>query len=194
MKKAATLLLALTLLLTAPPALPAQPSPQETAANEAVYRQANRIALRQKLVDARAAQDRRAPDKAAKLYDDAWDLVGRIGSGVDAEREQTITGLAAVRLELARAAQQKGDYKEARTQVDDVLRVEPTNAAAIGFKSGNEKLLAEQRGTIPSEAVRSQVPGFIEEQVKASTLVHDGKLLYEMNKLEEADVKLKLAL
>ncbi|HEY5480215.1 MAG TPA: hypothetical protein VIL39_01920, partial [Verrucomicrobiae bacterium] len=194
MKKAATLLLALTLLLSATLALSAQSSPQETAANEAVYRQANRIALRQKLVDARAAQDRRAPDKAAKLYDDAWDLVGRIGSGVDAEREQTITGLAAVRLELARAAQQKGDYKEARTQVDDVLRVEPTNAAAIGFKSGNEKLLAEQRGTIPSEAVRSQVPGFIEEQVKASTLVHDAKLLYEMNKLEEADVKLKLAL
>jgi general secretion pathway protein D len=194
MKKAATLLLALTLLLTATPALSAQSSPQETAANEAVYRQANRIALRQKLVDARAAQDRRAPDKAAKLYDDAWDLVGRIGSGVDAEREQTITGLAAARLELARAAQQKGDYKEARTQVEDVLRVEPTNAAAIGFKSGNEKLLAEQRGTIPSEAVRSQVPGFIEEQVKASTLVHDAKLLYEMNKLEEADVKLKLAL
>ena len=194
MKKAATLLLALTLLLTATPALSAQSSPQETAANEALYRQANHIELRQKLVDARAAQDRRAPDKAAKLYDDAWDLVGRIGSGVDAEREQTITGLAAVRLELARAAQQKGDYKEARTQVDDVLRVEPTNAAAIGFKSGNEKLLAEQRGTIPSEAVRSQVPGFIEEQVKASTLVHDAKLLYEMNKLEEADVKLKLAL
>ena len=115
----------------------------------------------------------------------------KIGSGVDAEREQTIAGLATVRLELARAAQRHGDYKEARTQVDDVLRVDPTNAAAIEFKSGNEKLLAEQRGTIPSEEVRSQVPAIIEEKVKASTLVQDGKLLYEMGKLDEADAKLK---
>ena len=118
----------------------------------------------------------------------------RIGSGVDAERDQTIAGLTAVRMELARAAQAHSDYKEARTQVDDVLRVDPTSAVAIEFKSSNEKLLAEQRGKIPSEEVRSQVPAIIEEKVKASTLVHDGKLLYEMGKLDEADAKLKMAL
>ena len=194
MMKAATLSLALTLLLAAAPAADAQTPPQEAAVNEAVYRQANRITLRQKLADARAAQDRRALSSAAKLYDDAWELVQKIGSGVEAERDQTIAGLAAVRLELARAAQRPGDYKEARTQVDDVLRVDPTNAAAIEFKSGNEKLLAEQRGTIPSEEVQSQVPAIIEEKVKASTLVHDGKLLFEMDKLDEAEAKLKMAL
>ncbi len=147
MMKAATLSLALTLLLAAAPASDAQTPPQEAAVNEAVYRQANRITLRQKLADARAAQERRALPTAAKLYDDAWELVQKIGSGVEAERDQTVAGLAAVRLELARAAQRQGDYQEARTQVDDVLRVDPTNAAAIEFKSGNEKLLAEQRGT-----------------------------------------------
>src|ERR1039458_8184817 len=194
MMKAATLPLALSLLLTAAPASKAQTPPQETAVNEAVYRQANRITLRQKLADARAAQDRGALPTAAKLYDDSWDLVQKIGAGVDAEREQTVAGLATVRLELARAAQRHGDYKEARTQVDDVLRVDPTNAAAIEFKAGNEKLLADQRGKIPSEAVTSQVPAIIEEKVKASTLVHDGKLLFEMDKLDEAESKLKMAL
>ena len=104
MMKAATLLLALTLLLTATSAFAAQPPPQEAAVNEAVYRQANQIALRQKLVDARAAQDRHAPATAAKLYDDAWDLVQNIGSGVDAEREQAVTGLAAARAGNQRAA------------------------------------------------------------------------------------------
>jgi type II secretory pathway component GspD/PulD (secretin)/tetratricopeptide (TPR) repeat protein len=181
-------------MLTAVPASKAQTPPQETAVNEAVYRQANRITLRQKLADAQAAQERRALPTAAKLYDEAWELVQSIGSGVDAERDQAIAGLAAVRLELARAAQRKGDYREARTQVDDVLRVDPANAAAVEFKAGNEKLLAEQRGAIPSEEVRSQVPAILEEKAKASTLVHDGKLLYEMNKLNEADAKLKLAL
>jgi type II secretory pathway component GspD/PulD (secretin)/tetratricopeptide (TPR) repeat protein len=194
MMKAVTLPLALTLLLAAIPASDAQTQPQDAAINEAVYRQAYRISLRQKLADARAAQDRHALPTAAKLYDDAWELVQKIGSGVDAERDQTVVGLAAVRLELARAAQRHGDYKEARTQVDDVLRVDPTNAAAIEFKSANEKLLAEQRGKIPSEEVRSQVPAIIEEKVKASTLVHDGKLLFEMGKLDEAESKLKMAL
>ena len=178
MMKAATLPLVLTFLFAAASASNAQTQPQETAVNEAIYRQANRITLRQKLADARAAQERNALPSAAKLYDDAWELVQKIGSGVDAERDQTVAGLAAVRLELARAAQRRGDYKEARTQVDDVLRVDPTNAAAIEFKGGNEKLLAEQRGTIPSEEVTSQVPAIMEEKIKASTLVHDGKLLF----------------
>jgi tRNA A-37 threonylcarbamoyl transferase component Bud32/tetratricopeptide (TPR) repeat protein len=176
------------------PTVSAQTSPEEAAVNEAVYRQANRITLGQRLAEARAAQERRAFASSAKLYDDAWGLVLRIGPGVDAERDQTITGLTAVRMELARAAQSHGDYKEARTQVDDVLRVDPTSAMAIEFKNGNEKLLAEQRGRIPSEEVRSQVPAIMEERVKASTLVQDGKLLFEMDKLDEADAKLKMAL
>src|ERR1035441_2279519 len=194
MIRAATLSLALILLLTAVPPTSAQTSPEEAAVNEAVYRQANRITLRQKLADARAAQDRHALASAAKMYDDAWELVLKIGSGVDAERDQSIAGLTAVRMELARAAQGHGDYKEARTQVDDVLRVDPTSAVAIEFKNSNEKLLAEQHGTIPSEEVRAQVPAIMEEKAKASTLVHDGKLLYEMDKLNEAEAKLKMAL
>ncbi len=177
MMKAATFPIALVILLGAAPVRSAEPPPTQTAVDEAVYRQANRILLRQKLVDARAAQERRALATAAKLYDEAWDLVQQIGSGVDAEREQTVAGLATVRLELAREAQRHGDYSEARKQVADVLRVDPTNAAAIEFNRGNEKLLAEQRGTIPSPEVTAQVPSIIEERVKASTLVHDGKLL-----------------
>ena len=171
-----------------------QTQPQDAAVNEAVYRQANRISLRQKLAEARAAEDRYALASAAKLYDDAWGYAQKIGSGVDTERDQTIAGLAAVRLELARAAQHRGDYKEAQTQVDDVLRVDPTNAAAVEFESANEKLLAEQRGKIPSEEVQSQVPAATEDRIRASTLVRDGKLLYEMGNLDEAEAKLKLAL
>ncbi|HRY57922.1 MAG TPA: hypothetical protein P5097_04480 [Candidatus Paceibacterota bacterium] len=194
MIKAASLPLALILLAAAAPGAFAQLAPQDAAVNEAVYRQAHRITLRQKLAEAQAAQERRALASAAKLYDDSWELVQKIGTGVEAEREQTVAGLAAVRLELARAAQRRGDYREARTQVDDVLRVDPTHAAAVEFKRGNEKLLAGQRGTIPSEEVRSQVPAVAEEKITASTLVHDGKLLYEMGKLDESEAKLKQAL
>jgi Mg-chelatase subunit ChlD/capsular polysaccharide biosynthesis protein len=71
------------------------------AVNEAVYRQANHITLREKLADARAAQDHGASATAAKLYDEALNLEQKIGSGVDAEREQTVAGLAAVRPDMA---------------------------------------------------------------------------------------------
>jgi general secretion pathway protein D len=194
MTKAATLPLALVCLLSAAPALIAQTPPEQTAVDEAVYRQANQIVLRQRLAEAKAAQDRQALPTAAKLYDSAWELVQKIGSGVEPEREQTVAGLSKVRLELARSAQSHGNYLEARTQVNDLLRVDPTNAAAIEFRSNNEKAIAEQRGTTPSPEVEGQVPAIIEERVKASTLVHDGKLLYEMNKFDEAEVKLRQAL
>jgi type II secretory pathway component GspD/PulD (secretin)/tetratricopeptide (TPR) repeat protein len=181
------------LLAAAPAAWPQAPA-EETAINEAVYRQANRVMLRTKLADARAAQDRHAPGAAAKLYDEAWELVQKIGSGVEAERDQTIAGLAAVRMELARAAQRHEDLKEAEAQVKDVLRVDPANAAAIELKRGNDKLMAEQRGTVPDAETRAQAPAALEDKTRAETLVRDGKLLYELGKMNEAEAKLKLAL
>src|SRR5215831_7371667 len=103
--KAANLLLGLTLLLAPATVSRAQAPAQETAVNEAVMRQANRVALRQKLADASAAQQRRDLANAAKLYDDSWSLVQSIGvANVEAEAAQARAGLAAVRLELARAA------------------------------------------------------------------------------------------
>ena len=196
MTKAVILPLGLMLLLAAAPVsrAQAQATAEETAVNEAIYRQANRVILIQKLAEARSAQSRNAPASAAKLYDEAWDLAQKIGSGVDAEREQTVAGLAAVRLDLARAAQGQNQLEEADIQIKDVLRVDPANAAALDFKRGNEQLMAQQRGTIPSPEVKAQVPAAAEENIRARTLVQDGKLLYELGKMEEAEAKLHLAL
>src|SRR5512134_3523181 len=100
MMKAATLPLALSLFLGTASFGHAQAPAQETAVNEAVVRQANRIALRQKLADALNAQARHDLAVAAKLYDDSWELVQKIGyANVQAEADQARAGLAAVRLE-----------------------------------------------------------------------------------------------
>ena len=117
MTKAVTLYLGLTILLAMASASwsQAQTAAEETAVNEAVYRQANRVILLQKLAEARAAQARHALPAAAKLYDECWDLVQKIGTGVEAERDQTIAGLTAVRLELAHAAQSHNQLEEARS-------------------------------------------------------------------------------
>lgn len=194
MTKAAFLTLASSLLLATAPTAWSQAPANETAVNEAVYRQANLILLHQKLTEAKAAQDRHALPAAAKLYDEAWGLVQTVGTGVDAERAQTIAGLADVRLDLAHQAQRHNDLVGANDQVKDILRVDPSNAAALDFKKANDKLLAQQQGKIVDAETQAQVPGIIQEKINAGTLTQDGRLLFELGKYDEAEVKLKQAL
>ena len=69
MIKAVALLLGLTFVLATPPVSWSQPAPAgEAAVNEAIYRQMNVVLLRQKLQDAREAQNRHQLDAAFKLY------------------------------------------------------------------------------------------------------------------------------
>jgi type II secretory pathway component GspD/PulD (secretin)/tetratricopeptide (TPR) repeat protein len=193
MIKPATLSLGLCILLGSAGGASAQTNPQDTAVSQAVYRQASTITLRQKLLDARTAWQRRDLAAAAKLYDDSWELIQRIGAGVEAEAEEVRTGLAAVRLELAQMAQARGDLREARMHIQDVLRVDPSNARALQMQALNEKRLVEMRGKIPSDDAQHAVPGLIEERTKAATLVQDAKIFYEAGKLDEAETRLMQA-
>jgi len=191
MTKAVSLSLGLILLLAATAPGLAQTSPADTAVNEAVLRQANTIILRQKLQDAKNTALRGDLPGAAKLYEDAYTLVEQIGSGIDAEKTQTISGLASTRLALARRAQSAGDLHEAATQVGRVLKVDPQNSAALAFKKDNDKLIASMRGKKPDDATAQQAQYIANDKTQAETLVRDGKLLYEMGKFDEAEVKLK---
>jgi tetratricopeptide (TPR) repeat protein len=194
MTKAAPLSLGFILLLAAAAMLPAQTSPTDAAVNEAVLRQANTIILRQKLLEAKNTAARGNLPGAAKLYEDANTLVEQIGSGIPEEKAQTISGLASTRLALARQAQSQGDLHDADTQVSRVLKVDPQNAAALAFKKNNDRALASMRGKMPDDATLQQKPYIANDKTDAGTLVRDGKLLYEMGKFDEAEVKLKEAI
>ena len=194
MMKAVTLPLGLTLLMASLTLSYGQVPPQESAVNEAVMRQANRIALRQRLADARAAEDRHDLANAAKLYDDAWTLVLSIGiNNVEAEAQTARAGLATVRLELARAAQRRGDAREAETQIKDVLRVDPSNPQAIDIKHLNDKLMLEQQGHVPDIETQARVPAILKEKIDVNTRVQDARVLFEMGKMKEAKAILKEA-
>lgn len=194
MTKAVSLSLGFICLLAAAVSLSAQTNPVDMAVNEAVLRQANTIVLRQKLQEAKNTVQRGDLPGAAKLYEDAYALVEQIGSGIDAERTQTISGLASTRLELARQAQDQGNLREAATQVDRVLKVDPQNPDALVFKRKNDRLLESMRGQMADEETTQQVPYIKKDRTDAGTLVQDGKLLYEMGKFDEAEVKLKQAM
>lgn len=194
MTKVALLFLGLTALIALPVEASARENPTAIAVNEAVLRQANTIVLRQTLAKAEDASQRGDIAGAAKLYQDACDLVQRIGSGVDAEAAQAVNGLANTRLALARDYQNRGDLRNAQAQVLQVLKVDSKNPAALAFKKHNDELLAQMKGRMPSQEVLDKVPQVVAQKTDAATLVQDGKLLYEMGKLHDADIKLQQAL
>jgi tetratricopeptide (TPR) repeat protein len=190
MTKAAFISLGLAALVVFPAAVFAQDTPAAAAVNEAVMRQANTIVLRQKLSDARAVEQRGDLANAAKLYQESVALAEEIGSGIDAETQQAVAGLVATRLTLAREAQSGGDLREANAQVVQALKADPKNNAAIAFKDRNDQMLVAMKGRLPDEATMQAVPVVEAQKTAAGTLLHDGILLYEMGKYNEAEIKL----
>ena len=191
--KAALLPIGLILLLATAPAALAQ-APEQAAVNEAVIRQADQIALRQKLDEARAAQERHDLGTAAKLYHDGWTLVQRIGpDNIPQETAKTRAGLADVRLELGWAALRRADHEGADVNLRDVLRVDPGSAEALELKRANDKLAAAQAGNVPDKETKAMRPAILKEKQDAGAKVRDGQLLLQMGKVEEAEKKLKEA-
>jgi type II secretory pathway component GspD/PulD (secretin)/tetratricopeptide (TPR) repeat protein len=200
MTKAANHSFRLMLLLAASPLLPGASTTAlgqadvDLAVQQALHRQADRVTLREKLNEASAASQRHELPTAAKLYDDAWKLVEGIGSGVEAEKARTLAGLSSARLELARAAQSRGDLREADTQIKDLLRVAPKNSAAQAFKRENDKQLVAKRRLMPEVAVQEQLPAIAKDKDAAFALVQSARVLFQAGKLDEADVKIREAL
>jgi len=193
MTKAALLIFGVAALVALPATVPAQESSTAIAVNEAILRQANTIVLRQKLAEARTKEQRGDTAAAAKLYQESCELAQKIGSGIDNEAAQAVNGLTTTRLAIARADQARGDYREADVQVKQVLKMSPKNPAALAFKKQNDQMLAKMKGRIPSAETVEQAKQVGAQKVEAGTLVQDGKLLYEMGKLDEAEIKLKEA-
>lgn len=185
----------LAMLLAATNATLAQTTPTDTAVDQAVYRTANLILLRQKLQDARAAALRNDLPAAATLYDNAVELANQIGpSNAQAESAAAVQGSSAVRLRLADAARKRGDWREVETQLNRVLKEDPRNPVALQMKAENDKTLNELAGLIPSKDALQQAAVAKTNNVDSNTLVQDAAVLMEAGKLDEADAKLKEAL
>ena len=188
-------LLAGAVVLTGPlPARAAQPDAAALAAEEAVRRQELTILLRKTLQEAAAVRARGDLANAVRLYEECWNLVQRIGdASIEAERKQTIAGFTEVYLTQARGSFARADYEEANRQLARVLRVDPRNDEAQKLKVKVDQALEEQKGRVPSKEIVAMLPEAAQTRTDAATLVQDGKLLYEMGKLDEAEAKLRKA-
>ena len=186
--------LSLCFLLLCAASSQAQTSPTDTAISEAVLRQANVIVLHQTLVEAKHTAARGDLAGAAKKYQECFDLTQLIGAGVKTETAQAVAGLASTRLALARQDQNRGEYHNADVEVGQVLKADPRNSAALAFKKDNDHRMQLMAGKMPDASTVEQIPVVAKAKENSGTMVQDGKLFYEMGKLDEADAKLKEAL
>ncbi|MCZ7634991.1 MAG: hypothetical protein M5U12_02340 [Verrucomicrobia bacterium] len=185
---------AAAVLLVAVPSVQAQASAAQIAAEEAVRRQDMTISLRKTLQDAQAARTKGDLALAARLYEEAWLLVQRIGdASIEKERQATVTGFSETYLILARRSYASADYEEASRQVARILRINPRNPDAQALKVKVDAALKELEGMRPSKEIVALLPEAEKQKTDAGTLVQDGKLLYEMGKLDQAEAKLREA-
>jgi len=182
------------MLMVAGTAILAQPAATQSAVDESVYRTANLIRLRQKLTEAKAAEARQELPVAATLYDNAVELANKIGAGnAQTESAEAVAGLAQVRVTLAQQATERGDWREAETQLERVLKVDPKNPSALLLKAKTDKVIAENQGLWPSKEALAQVKVARTNDVESNTLVHDAAIFLEAGQLDAADAKLKEA-
>jgi type II secretory pathway component GspD/PulD (secretin)/tetratricopeptide (TPR) repeat protein len=195
-KAAPNLLCLFVIIAFAPQALVAQTGqrdPVTTAAEEGVRREADAHKLRQTLVLAQSAWQQNDLPASAKLYEDCYVLVQKIGPAVEVEGKQVTYGLTTVLLSLAIDDQKQKQYKVAQERLDRILVIDPHNQAALDCRRNNRQLLDAQAGTIPSPEVTELIPAFRTNEIRIATMVQDGKLFYEAGKLDEAEAKLMRA-
>ena len=136
----------------------AQVTPAQDAVTESLRREAAKIELRQKLVDAQAAQKRGDINAAARLYSESLLLTKRIGTGVESEYQQVLTGLVQTQLTLAEHAQRRGEFDQADLHANVVLKEDPKNPTALVFKAENARIRATMSGLMPSQDTIARLP------------------------------------
>ena len=166
---------------------------QTLVQEEAVRRKEATIVLQMKIDQALARQSDGDLLEASLAYEDAvrqLELIGDIPQ-VAEQRLLVLAGMAEVRLKMAELYQRQGGWGlyEADREVVRVLKLDPQNEQAQQFKAGNDRLIAENRGKIPSREVIEELPEIGERKIGASVLVKDAQLLLAANQLEKAEAK-----
>ena len=171
---------------------------QDQAVREAASRQEAMAALQTVLRDADAARKRKEIERAAGLYESAAaDLFPKLqfeNPTLDAEKKLVITGHDETREILARQYMSSNYLTFARGQVDTALKYDPYNARLKTLRVEIEQRAAALAGRVPSDDMIRQVPRIMETNLDAATLVQNGRLLYEMGRLDEAEKVLLQAL
>ncbi len=164
------------------------------AADVAVRMQEKVIQARNRLAEAKLYETRKETLAASQQYNKALELVQGIGTSADAERNEAIAGLSRTTLQLADQSMKRGEFDQAKLQIDRVLKVDPGNKLARDMRAENERLTLENRGLVPHKEALDTIATTETNRIEAAKLVQDGKLYYETGRMKEADEALRRAL
>ena len=196
MKPAVQTIISLVFLLAfsaqAQPTTPdAVQSAQHQAVQEAARRQDAMTNLETALRAADAAKKRKEILGAATIYEDAvrklFPLLQFDNPKMEAEKKQVIAGLDETREILARQYMKKDDLAAASDQVSAALQYDPNNERLRTLKKEIDQAAAARVGLVPSADIMRQVPSILKTNQDAATLVQNGRMLYEMGHLDEAE-------
>jgi Flp pilus assembly secretin CpaC/tetratricopeptide (TPR) repeat protein len=178
-------------------AQPVNQSAIDLARDEALRRQEATLRMGAYLTNAMAARKKNDISGAASLYQEAAKLLGdtQVGNpAVDAERREVIAGLDETRETLARQYMKRGELPAASDQVNSALNVDPDNKKLRTLRMEIDQAVEMQFGHAPDVQMRNRIAGINWTNLQAETLVQNGKLLYEMGQLDEAEKVLLQAL
>ena len=194
MRDAAKLFVLLTVLIVAS-GVRAQDA-ATLAEQEAVKRQETTIRLHQKVIEAAEAEQKHRVVDASKLYEEAYVLIPSAvvnDPRANADKAAAVDGLVRMRIELANRARKNGDLIEAQIEINAAVLVCPQNESLRRMKAEMDRDVEESRGTRPSLDTLKKIPEEQKIKIDVATKVQNGKLLYEMGRLKEADAELKEA-
>jgi type II secretory pathway component GspD/PulD (secretin) len=152
------------------------------------------IEAQNRVADARVAEARRETLAASQQYNKALELVQGIGPTADPVRQQATEGLSRTTLQLADQAMKRGDFAEAKLQIDRVLKVDPQNKTALEMRVQNDRLTVETYDKSPHAVALDTLSATETNRVEIAKLVQDGKLYYETGRLLRAEEVLRAAI
>lgn len=179
-------LLRILLLCATLPCLWAQ-TPAQLLQEEAARRDEKAIYLRQTLDSAEILLGQQDYPAAAKVYEQAWDLVEQLGAAAASERDRARVGFVEARMALAAAAKKNRDYREVNNNVTRALYVDPNNTAVKAIKAENDVRLNELQGRLPSDQALSDAESLKARRVEIGTRVQDARLYYQMGDIDRAE-------
>ena len=132
-------------------------------------------------------------DQAAEQYEYIMDQARKIDSAPEAQVQfrNATKGLVDIRLAQAGNAQKKNRHAEASFIARQVFEFAPENPEVQNFIRQNERAEAEYIKRSPSRETQVRGNEVAEKKERIKTLMQDGRFLYELRDLAEAEEKFR---
>lgn len=180
-------------------------TPEELSEQEIIRRKEQLIRGQKALADAQAAMKAGKFDEAADAYTQAIRMLPK-GSVAAKELAAAKAGVIEAYINKGKASVRAKNYDDARQAASEVLKYDPTNAAAKGIiKTAEQRTTGGPKGTTAAVSADldtvprtipqvDDTPEFRKAQNQTTQLLRDARLAFQSNQLDLAAEKINAAM